>query len=71
MNIPSEPSNTCPMIDNAIQNLKWYVESYFNDIRYANIELRDWGESLESIINDLEIENRELKEKIYELEGKQ
>jgi hypothetical protein len=83
----SPVENTCPMIDEVIEAIKiadfgnsnydtHYLEKTMNKIRFANGELRDWGnnqyiecndlavkvEKLESQLSELEKENKDLKE---------
>jgi chromosome segregation ATPase len=81
--IESEPKHSCPDIDGLIDDLKDAIGSFENSVeniysgrnsamekvRQANADLREWGKNNESIALDLESENKELQNRIDELEA--
>lgn len=58
----NEPKDTCPTINQAIQLLQSICRDELEDIRSANIELREWGSDGWDMVDELETEIDRLKE---------
>ena len=65
MSAPREPSQTCPTIDAMIRNYRDSME----DIRQANMDIREWGQWHVDRVEELEIELRVADEEIASIKA--